>query len=348
MTLPGTDLTLLFPHPAWLWPLPLVLLIPLLRRWRPAWFPPPAETGAETRELARHPLAELLAKTAGQRNERPFGVWLTPLIAACLLLSLSEPILRGQRLPDPPPERDIVFIVDTSVAMILRDYLLEGRRVDRMSLLKEMLDRMAQRLAGDRIGIIVYGDHAHTLAPLTRDQALTRAMLKRIEATLAGRFAATGEAIALAVRQARSANNGGQPRHRILVLLTAASGATGAIDERAAAQLAAENGMPLYAIAIGAASHAADEPRKGGLLYEPADLKRLESLAAITGAQAFRAGDGKTLQHVLQEIDQREAERREQPARYVNHPLYQWPLLAALLLMLLKPVIPELWSRRHA
>ena len=334
MTLPGTDLTLLLMQPAWLWPLPLALLFPLLRHRLSTRAACRADTEPDTRVLARHPLVALIATAGARRKHNASGAWLNSLIAACLLLSLGEPVLRGKRLPDPPPRRDIVFIVDTSVAMILRDYLLDGQRVARMRLLKAILDRMLQRLADDRIGIIVYGDHAHTLVPPTRDQALLRGMLKRVEATLAGRFAATGEAIALAVRQTIDDRENRPPRHRILVLLTAASGASGAIDERAAAELAAEEGMPLYAIAIGAASRAADEPRQGGLLYETADLERLQKLAAITGAQAYRAGDGDTLERVLGEIDRRETQQREQPARYISHPLYQWPLLAALALLL--------------
>ena len=62
-------------------------------------------------------------------------------VVASIAISLTEPVRIGERLPDPPQERDIVFIVDTSISMILRDYVLDGKRIDRMTLLKGVLDR---------------------------------------------------------------------------------------------------------------------------------------------------------------------------------------------------------------
>ena len=58
----------------------------------------------------------------------------------------AGPVRIGARLPDPPDDRDIVFIVDVSVSMVLRDYELDGQRIDRMNLLKALLDRFTQGL----------------------------------------------------------------------------------------------------------------------------------------------------------------------------------------------------------
>jgi len=211
---------------------------------------------------------------------------------------------------------------------------------------------MVQRLAGDRIGIIVFGEHAYTLVPLTRDQALLRGMLARIEAGIAGRFNALGEAIALAVKQTIAAPTvDDRPRRRILVLLSASGSPTGTIDARAAAELAAENGLPIYAVAVGAAGQAAEEARDSGLIYQAADLERLQRLASVTGARAFRAGNSEALEKVLRDIGQRESHRRELPPRYLTRPLYLWPLGLGLLLLTLR-ALPRFrlwpWSgRRH-
>jgi len=352
MTLPGFHAghyELLLMRPGWLWLLLPVLSILLLYWWRPAVFGaagPSAGPGAEAVQL-RHPLIGLLGSVGLQQRKTRAALPFYFLVIACLSVSLSEPVLRGERLPDPPPERDIVFIVDTSIAMILRDYLLEGRRIDRMTLLKGVLDHMVQRLDGDRIGIIVFGEHAYTLVPLTRDQALLRAMLKRIEPGIAGRFNALGEAIALAVKHTRSAAAGEPKRRRILVLLSASGSPTGTIDAHAAAELAADEGLPIYAIAVGAAGKAAEEARNTGLVYQTADLQRLQRLASLTGAQAFRAGDSAALEQALRDIVRRDSNQAARPPRYLTQPLYHWPLLLALLLLSLRPVL-QWWREAHS
>ena len=344
------DLNLAVLHPGWLWGLLLLPVYGILSRKRGGG----ESTGASAEPLlpmmeggmpVRHPQVALLAGAAGQATQPSLRKALYLMVVACLLVSLSEPVLRGEQLPELPPERDIVFIVDTSVSMVLRDYLLEGQRLDRMSLLKGVLDRMVQRLEHDRIGIIVFGDHAYTLVPLSRDHALLRTQLQRISVTMAGRFSSVGEAIALAVKQVTQQNNARhsppqEKRRRVLVLLTAASTPTGNINSVAAATLAADAGLPLYAIAVGATSRAAEETdRKAGLIYQPADFVHLGKLAELTGARAFQAGDRAALDQALHEIEQRETNPRQLPPRFVTRPLYLWPLLLGLLLLTGMPYV---------
>jgi len=93
---------------------------------------------------------------------------------------------------------------------------------------------------------------------------------------MAGRFNAIGDAIALAVKQATQINDKTgkiNKRKRILVLLTDADQPTGEIEPDVAAQLAKNANLPLYTIAIGATSLAAEESRLGGLLYSPVDIR---------------------------------------------------------------------------
>jgi Ca-activated chloride channel homolog len=329
-------LEFLFLQPVWLLlfvPLLFYLLYRRLDAHRMKDAPDPLQVGGRDALLARHPLVELLEDAGRKHVMKPSTRWLYAASVACFIISLAEPVLKGEELPDLPQERDVVFIVDASIAMVLRDYLVDGERIDRMRMLKGVLDSMVRQMADDRIGLIVYGENAYTLVPLTRDQSLLRNMLKRIETTVAGRYNSVGEAIALAVKQARDQSTGHSQRRRLLILMTAGGYPTGKIDDFAAATLAAEAGMPLYVVAVGAGSYSAEEVRTSGLIYEPADLERLEMLAGITGAAAFRAGDNEALQKTLQEIAERETNKRELPPRHVTRPLYQWPLLAGLMLM---------------
>ena len=281
----------------------------------------------------RHPLiAKLAAGTTTEQHTTRFrvaDVVITWLVLACLVLALAQPVRTGSRIPDPPAQRDITFIVDASVSMLLRDYILDGERIDRMSFLKRFLDRFVSRLQGDRISVIVFGDSAYTLLPLTDDQALTRRMLARIKTTMAGRFNALGEAITLAVKEADK----NPQRRRILVLFTDADSSTDKLSPTAAAELARESELPLYTIAIGAASYDAAEEELAGLIYHPANIALLQELATITGATSYQAGDNSALEEAINDIDQREQYQKEIPPRYFRLPLYPLPLFAGLLIL---------------
>lgn len=324
-----------FAQPQWLWLIPLLIILHLLLRKHAKEGDASALATGSTRNerIFFHPLIAALPKSIPGVHKTPVHHLLHAVVSLLIIISLCEPVRVGERLPDPPQERDIVFIVDSSISMTLRDYVLEGERVDRMTLLKAVLDRFVQRLEGERIGLIVFGDSAYTLVPLTRDQGLVRHMLKRIEATMVGRFNAMSEGIALAVKQAGPIAEGEERRHRILVMLTDGDKATGQIKPQAAAELAREAGIPLYTVAIGATTESAEEERIAGLIYEPVDLPLLKFLAQHTGGETFQAGDSQAFEQAIQTILQQEQNRREVAPQYYQEPLYLWPLLSALLLL---------------
>jgi Ca-activated chloride channel family protein len=326
-----------FLHPQWFWLLPVMLAATLLLRriGRRSDSASLATTMVATPPGYIHPLVQLLPRLAEQRKLTRMRILGYGLALTCLITSLAQPVRIGERLPDLPQERDIVFIVDTSISMTLRDYVLNQQRIDRMTLLKGTLDRFVQQLPGERIGVIVFGEAAYTLVPLTRDHSLVRRMLARIQATMAGRYNAIGEAIALAVKPAEQPSSAQARRHRVLVLLTDADRPTGAIKPETAAELAQQARLPLYTVAIGASSRAAEEKRVTGLLYEPVDIGLLQRIAQRTGARSYQAGDARALEQAIHDIVRHESNKAAVTPRYEQQPLYQWPLLIGLVLLML-------------
>lgn len=279
-----------------------------------------------------HPFVHLLKNNLYKKKSKVSFHIFHALILSLLLFALTQPVKIGQKLPDPPLERDIVFIVDTSVSMILRDYILDDQRIDRMSLLKSILSKFIHKLNGERMSIIVFGDNAYTLVPLTSDQYLLQQMLARIQVTMAGRFNAIGDAIALAVKQAEENINEGNNRKRILVLLTDADQPTGKIEPFIAAQLAKDNKLPLYTIAIGATNKKAEEKRQGGLLYSPVNLDLVNSISKITGAKSYQAGDPNALENAIQNITQHETNKRIIKPSFYREALYHYFIVLAIIL----------------
>lgn len=330
-------------HSQWLWLLPLFIgVTALLRRQLQRGQASDADCaelifpGSGSRLGFLHPLiGRLTAITPRQKSHKANSI-MQFLILICFLLALAEPVLRGERLAEPPRERDIVFIVDTSVSMILRDYLFEGQRIERMSLLKGLLDRFVQTLKGERMGVIVFGENAYSLVPLTADQSLIRSMLRRIKTTMAGRYNAIGDAIGLAVKQASEHPQ----RKRVLILLSAANQPTGHIAPMQAAEYARQAHLPLYTVAIGATDFTAQDARDSGLIYQPVNVELLQSLATHTGAQYYLANDTQSLEQAISAIEKNEANVTQHPAQYRRVPLYQWPLAAGLLLF----SVLQLWN----
>jgi Ca-activated chloride channel family protein len=323
-------------HPGWLWLLPVLIAAALL--WR--YFRGPGDDDSLSAGISPvrliHPLLKLIPSFKSSRGPRWVAHTVLWVAFTCLVLALSQPVRIGNQLPEPPRERDIVFIVDTSLSMILRDYILEGERIERISLLKTLLNRFVKRLQGERIAIVVFGETAHTLVPLTRDQQLLASMISRISAGMVKRHNAMGDAIALSVREAALDDT----RGKILVLFTDAGQDTGRVKPRAAAQLAAEAGLPLYTVAIGAATPDAQAQREhSGLLYQPVDVTLLESLAQSTGANSYRAGNSRALENAVADITRHEENIAVQQPRFARHPLYLWPLLLGLFVFTLHQAI---------
>jgi Ca-activated chloride channel family protein len=332
-------------HPVWLWLLPVLMIAALFWRYFSSLDEDIglASGAASNRQRFTHSLLYLIPRVSTSRGRRLASHVLLWLVLASLVLALSQPVRVGKQLPEPPRERDVVFIVDTSLSMVLRDYILNGQRIERISLLKNLLNQFVRNLTGERISIVVFGETANTLVPLTQDQQLMSQMISRISAGMVGRYNALGDAIALAVREA----GGAQQRSQILVLFTDAGQHTGNIEPQAAAQLAAEAGLPLYIIAIGAATVKAEEQRQySGLLYQTVDMTMLNALADITQGNSYQADDSNALEQTIADITRHKENIAEQQVRYVREPLYMWPLALGLLLFTLKQLLRLLRSTR--
>ena len=285
-----------------------------------------------TSARVRHPLYKLLSRSQQQKtNVSIFNISFYWMILLLLVLAVMEPVQIGKKLPDPPRQRDIIFIVDTSVSMVLRDYMLNEKRVDRMNVVRSTLKNFIEQLRGDKVSIIAFADTPHVLVPLTSDTNLLKSMLLRLRTGIAGRGSAPGDAVALAVKQIVKHKN----RHQIMVLLTDAALPVGSISPLQAANIAAEAGLPLYTVAVGADNYSAEEQRTTGLVYHPADRALLKKMAEKTKAKSYLAGNSLSLQQAIADIEQQQYNQEKKISRHYRQSLYQWPLLLALILLTL-------------
>jgi len=329
-----------FAQPLWWYAIPvcLLLLALVLWRWPQALASPSALLLYLSRRAYRHPqFSELMALHRLKQGSQAARHWRVQFFGYAVLLSLlltalAQPYRLGKRLPEPEHHRDIVFIVDTSLDMVLRDYEVDGQRIQRMTMLKDVMQQFIQALHGNRIGLVVFSEQPYYYVPLTRDYALLQYQLQRLEpAVLTGRSNNISRALLYTLHQLQGSapeQAGAKPE---LVLISDANRTARHIDPRAAARFVAEHHLRLHTIAIGAGSYAAEDKQHTSLIYHPASFYLLQGIASAGNGKFFWARDRQSLQQALQVINQAELHTTRAAPQYLQQPFYMWPLLLALL-----------------
>jgi len=343
--------TIQFARPLWLVAIPFVLLLLGLLLWR---YPNCLVNLSRllpdlTRRRYRHPeFARLQNLHAAQRARgfagRPLGAFLAYAVLLSLLcITLAQPYREGRQLPAPQTHRDILFIVDTSLNMILRDYMVAGKRTDRMSMLKSVLQEFVHKLHGNRIGLIVFAEQPYYYVPLTDDYSLLQYQIRRLQAAvLSGRTSDISRALLYSLRWTQADGRNADSPRPVLVLISDANRSAREIDPRAAAAYLAERGYHLHSIAIGAGSYAAQEHDLPSLIYHPASFYLMQGIAKAGAGRFFWAKDQQSLREALSVINNSEQRVVQAAPQYLRLPLYMWPLLLALIWLSLWQLWPAL------
>ncbi|MEM7542194.1 MAG: VWA domain-containing protein [Pseudomonadota bacterium] len=182
----------------------------------------------------------------------------------------------------------------------------------------------------DRLGLILFGQQAYLHVPLTFDRATVVRLLDEAVIGIAGRQTAIGDAIGLAVKRLRDE---GTPE-KVLILITDGHNTAGSVEPLRAAELAADVGLTIHTIGIGA-----DEQIRRGFfgsvrVNPSADLdeQTLQQIAELTGGQYFRAHNTEEFEKIYRELDRLQPIEHEGEHYRPKTALFFWPLGTALLL----------------
>ena len=318
-------LTLVWPWflPALLLPLLIRLLPPVAQSYDPVYIPTLPHVHNQPPERSNWRLYWSLA------------AWLM------LCLALSRPQWLGEPVPLEQPHRDLMLAIDLSDSMQLMDMLENGKPVNRLSIVKSRLKQFIEARAGDRMGLILFADHAYLMAPLTSDWKTLTKFVDELDFGLAGHLTAMGEGIGLALKRFAQQKS----KEKLMVLLSDGRDTVETIAPLTAAQLARKEGMKIYTIGLGAEIVVDDQL---GSANPSADLDEttLTQIAAITGGRYFRARDPDSLASIYTEINQLEPKERGQRFLQPKRELYAWPLGLAILFYLTGH-FPIVRKRRH-
>jgi Ca-activated chloride channel family protein len=262
------------------------------------------------------------------------------LATALVLVALLRPV--WGEAPGEPAGPDVVVCLDVSRSMLARDV-----PPNRLGAAQRELEALAGAPGGGRLGLVAFAGEARLVAPLSADFASVAA----IGATLDPSFARVGGSdLGAAIDVAAAALQRAGSAMGSIVVLT--DGEDFAQRGRDAAQRARTAGLVVHCAGFGSASgskivvdSAAGETfLRDGAGHEVVSALDRDSLAAVAaaGGGTFVA-DGRGALLTLHETELRPralaaalADPRLEPAHR-----FQWPLLAALLVWMLRSVMPE-------
>jgi Ca-activated chloride channel family protein len=232
----------------------------------------------------------------------------------------------------------IMFAMDTSRSMSTPDV-----RPDRLTRAKLAIDDFTHKLDGDAIGLIAFAGDAFVICPVTLDYGAFHESLNAIDV---GTIPRGGTNISMAIEEAQAALLRRSGTDKILILITDGENLEG--DALVAAKNAAkEEGLRIYTIGVGTAQGdlipLGSQPSAGFLKDEAGNFVRsrldepaLQAIAAATGGMYAPLGaEGQGFETIYQQslapmLKHDLASRRQRV--YIQR--YQWPLSAALVLLL--------------
>ncbi|MCK5819211.1 MAG: VWA domain-containing protein [Psychromonas sp.] len=279
------------------------------------------------------PLATGLQQGQDTTNQHYFNKLLPWLIWIMLLSALAKPVWYGQPIRLQQKSRNMIVAIDLSGSMHTVDMSLNGQQVDRLTLIKSLLTDFIATRKGDRLGLILFADHAYLQTPLTFDLRTISTMMNKSQLGLVGTQTAIGEAIALADKRFIENKN----KQRVLILLTDGANTAGVIPPLKAAEQAAKNHVTIYTIGIGADVMIKHTIFGQQRINPSADLDTatLTKISTLTGGQYFRARDQQDLSNIYKKINKLEHIDAGFLEFRPEKNLFYWPLSGAFILLIL-------------
>jgi len=304
-----------------------------------------------------------LPRTAAQRI-KPLLPWLFYGGAVLLVVALARPQQGRDDFRVKTEGIAIQMCLDRSGSMRAMDFVVDGRRVNRLDVVKQVFEDFVAGtgdLPGrpdDLIGLIAFGGYADAKCPLTLDHDALVEVTRSItipEPVFDGRgrivnerllqeelSTAIGDAVVMGVDRLKDVD----AKSKVIILLSDGENNAGVADPTAAVEAAKAFGVKIYTIGVGSSGVAPFpmiDPRTNRevLVEQPVefDEKTLRWMADETGGKYFGADDTAALEDVYAEIDRLEKTVSEGRLYTEYRDLFRWFALPGLCLVAAQVVL---------
>ena len=215
------------------------------------------------------------------------------------------------------------------------DFTLDSKPVNRLKVVKKVMDEFIAERPNDRIGLLAFAGRPYLVCPLTLDHDWLRKRLESLQTGMLEDGTAIGSAIGSGTNRLRE----NKSKSRILILLTDGMSNAGRIPPLMAAEAANTLKIKVYTIGAGSRGEAPmpviDPFGRQRLVRARVDIdeETLTKVAELTGARYFRATDTKSLQKIYREINAMETTTRKIKKFEHYRELFAYFILTALLLL---------------
>lgn len=290
-----------FLYPELLW---LLTLIPLLVFLKGSRGPAPSvlfSTTALVHEIAKDRKVSSYKMMAGFKL----------LAIGFLIVALARPQLGNTTTEINASGIDIILAVDVSGSMEAMDFTLNGKSVNRLEVVKNVVDSFIEDRPNDRMGLIAFGGKPYLISPLTLDHNWLRKRLESLTIGMIEDGTAIGSAIGTSVNRLREQTS----KSKIIILLTDGINNSGRISPLLGAEAAEALKIKVYTIGAGTRGEAPFPVVQFGrkrLIKAKVDIDEitLQQVAEKTGAQYFRATDTQSLEEIYSAINNMETTTR--------------------------------------
>ncbi|MCG8687067.1 MAG: VWA domain-containing protein [Desulfobacterales bacterium] len=261
-----------------------------------------------------------VSSLAGIENSpKTLGLWvarLLPLIKVLaltlMIVALARPQAGDRKINVMTEGVNIILALDLSGSMRALDFKRDDKIVTRLDAVKGVVADFILKRDGDRIGLVVFGTHAFTQLPLTRDYNTIAFMLDHLKIGAAGPNTAIGDAIGISLKRLEDV----KAKSNIIILLTDGKSNAGELSWRDGIKIAAQRGVKIHTIGVGSKGKAPFLVEGFfGKNYEyrrvDVDWDALKAIADGTGGTFFKAKDTQSLEAIYQMIDAMEKTKVE-------------------------------------
>ncbi len=300
-----------------------------------------------SKAAARFGNPQILERLAAEASRSKRVAKLVVLLGAvaCLCVALSGPRI-GTRLEEVKQEGvDIFIALDVSLSMKSEDI-----KPNRLEKAKFEIRNLIERLAGDRIGLILFAGEAFTQFPLTTDYSAASMFLDIVDVDA---VPVPGTDIGSAIERASESFDFEESTTKVLIIITDGESTEG--DAFDAAEEAAKKGVLIYTIGLGSPTGAPipvynaggqqvdfKRDKAGAVVISKLDEPSLEKIASIGSGKYFR---GTNAQDELDEIYKNinGLQKREFGVKQFTdfEDRFQFFLVPALLLLLVEVLMTE-------
>ncbi|MBP9992209.1 MAG: VWA domain-containing protein [Bacteroidales bacterium] len=254
-------------------------------------------------------------------------------------LGLTRPQL-GARLKEHQTQgAEIMIALDVSNSMLAEDY--SPNRLERSKL---AISRIVDKLAGDRVGLVVFAGQAFVQLPITADYVSAKIFLSSINTES---VPIQGTALAEALTSSAKSFSTQSSRSRAIILITDGEDHEG--DVQAAAQAIADEGIRIYCIGVGS-PQGKPIPKNGELMKDAngeivvsrLDEAVLQEIAGIGGGKYVRAGNSEFgLNPIIDDIREMDKEQFQSLVFEDFNEQYMYLFAIALFFLILEMLVSD-------